>query len=292
MTSRRGMVGGAVLIAWLVGLALLVQREYFRPQLERLAEAATRVNPGAVYFGVLQGDSLVGFASSTIDTAETSIGITDYQVTGPSSGDTTRRLTTRTEVRLSRTFRLLSIDVTLRSSGRTVHLAGRVDGDTLITIRRERSPGRIDTVRAKLPGPVLWPSTVPVALALSDAPKLGKRYVFPVFDLTMQTARDAHFTVRAESLFVVNDSAVFDSTTKRWHGVQPDTVRAWRVSGDDAGTDFTGWIDEHGQPVALDQARLALRRMPYEVAFENWRADSVRTSPAAAVPPSRPARRP
>ena len=55
MIRRRAMVGGAIIVAWLAGLALLVRREYFRPQTERLTEAARRVSPGVVYYGVMQG---------------------------------------------------------------------------------------------------------------------------------------------------------------------------------------------------------------------------------------------
>ena len=74
------MVGGAIIVAWIAGLAVLVRREYFRPQVERLAEAAKRVAPGAVYYGVMQGERQVGFASSTIDTTGSSITQRDYFV--------------------------------------------------------------------------------------------------------------------------------------------------------------------------------------------------------------------
>ena len=57
--NRRGVVAGAILVAWVGGLGLLVRREFFRPQVERLAEAAMRVNPGASYFAVLQAESVL-----------------------------------------------------------------------------------------------------------------------------------------------------------------------------------------------------------------------------------------
>jgi transglutaminase-like putative cysteine protease len=34
---------------------------------------------------------------------------------------------------------------------------------------------------------------------------------------------------------------------------------------------FSGWIDEQGRVVQMSQLGLDLRRLPYEVAFENWR---------------------
>jgi hypothetical protein len=79
--------------------------------------------------------------------------------------------------------------------------------------------------------------------------------------------------VRAESLFVVNDSSVFDSATKRWHGARPDTIHAWQVAAQRRGG-FTGWIDEQGRIVETTELGFDLRRLPYEVAFENWHADS------------------
>ena len=66
--SKRATIGAVIIVAWLAGIAVLVRREYFRPQFEKLAEAGVRVTPGVVYYGVMQGDRQVGFASSTIDT--------------------------------------------------------------------------------------------------------------------------------------------------------------------------------------------------------------------------------
>ena len=100
--SKRAMVGGPIIVAWLAGLALLVRREYFRPQYEKLAEAAMRITPGVVYYGVMQGDKQVGFASSTIDTAQTSLTITDYFVADIPVGGKARRASARSNVTLSR----------------------------------------------------------------------------------------------------------------------------------------------------------------------------------------------
>src|SRR6185312_16164391 len=85
--------------------------------------------------------------------------------------------------------------------------------------------------------------------------------------------KDVGVDVRAESSFVVNDSAVFDSTTRRWYGIQPATIKAFQLTAATSGG-FTGWVDEQGRIVETTQLGLALKRLPYEVAFENWRADS------------------
>jgi hypothetical protein len=69
----RSLAALAILLAWVGGLGMLVRREYFRPHIDRLAEAALRVQPGAVFYAVMQGDQQIGFASSTVDTALTMI---------------------------------------------------------------------------------------------------------------------------------------------------------------------------------------------------------------------------
>jgi transglutaminase-like putative cysteine protease len=86
--------------------------------------------------------------------------------------------------------------------------------------------------------------------------------------------------VDAESVFVIPDSSVFDRATKRWVGERADTVRAWKLSTPATGTTggtsgFNGWVDEQGRVVRVNQLLgLTLERRPYEVAFENWKADS------------------
>jgi len=268
------MVGGAIILAWLAGLALLVRREYFRPQIERLAEAATRVSPGVVYYGVVQGDRQVGFASSTIDTTATSITVTDYLVADLPVGGKPRRATARTTVALSRAFHLAKFDLAIDAEGSPVRAGGRVDGDSVLILGVGTRDGEsVDSQRVALTGPILLPTLVPLAVALTDRPKLGKHYILPVLDPSTMAPHDIGLDVRAESLFVVNDSAVFDSTTRRWHGALPDTVRAWQIVAQTAGG-FSGWIDEQGRIMSTKQLGFDLRRLPYEVAFENWRSDA------------------
>lgn len=269
------MVGGVIIAAWLAGLALLVQREYFRPQLEQLAEAAARVTPGAVFYGVMQGDRQVGFASSTIDTAQTSIRVSDYLVADLPVGGKARRATARTNVTLSRALRMTDFDLDLQTEGAPIRATGRVEGDSLLVLAVTSGASKPDTQRVQLTGPILLPTLVPLVIALGESPSVGKHYVIPVFDPTSMAPKNVGFDVRAESLFVVNDSSTFDSTTMRWQGVTPDTLRAWQIASDASGG-FSGWIDDQGRIMATSQLGFDLERLPYEVAFENWRADAAR----------------
>ena len=271
--SRRAMVGGAIIAAWLGGLALLVRREYFRPRAERLAEAAARVTPGAVYYAVVQGDRQVGFASSQLDTALSSISVNDYFVVDVPVGGRSRRTTARTSVTLSRALRMTQFDISLEAEGAPLHAAGRVESDTSLVIDIASDGGPPEVHRIPMESPVLLPTIVPLVVALAERPKVGSHVVLPVLDPASMSPKDVGFDVRAESLFVLDDSSVYDPDTKRWHGARPDTVRAWQVTAGTNGA-FTGWIDAQGRIVETSQLGFVLRRMPYEVAFENWRKDT------------------
>jgi len=271
--SRRAMLGGTIIAAWLVGLGLLIRREYFQPRLERLAEAGHRVAPGVVYYGVMQGERHVGFASSTVDTSESSITIDDYFVADLPFGGRSRRTSARTNVTLSRALRMRKFNVSVQADGPAIDATGDVSGDSVLVLSIASGKEKPETQRIALSGPILLPTLIPLAVALGEGPKVGRHYVLPVFDPSTMTPHDVGVDVRAESLFVVDDSAVVDSATQRWRGVDPDTIRSWQVTSQSKGA-FSGWIDDHGRIMQTTQLGFVLRRMPYEVAFANWRADT------------------
>ena len=269
--TRRGWTAAVILVLWAGGMAALIRREYFQPNVERLAEAGTRVTPGAVFYAVLQGDRQIGFASSTIDTVTGGITSTDYLVANLNAGGSTHRLQARTTVEVSRTLRVRRFEVDVESDSAPFHAGGRVDGDSVVIYAVSMGAGAsADSQRVSIGGPVLLPTLVPLAIALGEEPKVGKSYVLPVFDPRTLAPRDARIAVAAETTFVVNDSSVLDPTTKRWRGVQPDTLHAWRLQTQGEGS-IGGWIDHQGRIVATTQMGLRLERRPYEVAYENWR---------------------
>jgi len=147
------------------------------------------------------------------------------------------------------------------------------EGDSVLVLAIASGRAKPDTQRMPLTGPILLPTIVPLALALSEPPKVGKHYRLPVFNPASMAPADMGFDVQAESAFVVNDSATYDSATAQWRGAKPSTLRAWQVTGKPAAA-FSGWVDEQGRIVQTTQLGFELRRLPYELAFENWRAKS------------------
>lgn len=283
--GRRGAIGVVILVLWLGGLGLLVRRELFRPHVERLAEAGLRVTPSATYYAVLQRGTQIGFASSTIDTADGGINVQDYLVADLPVGGRLHRATARMNVKLSRALRVNSFTVDVDADLSPIHADGRMTGDSLLVLAIRGAAGTaVDTQRIRLAGPVLLPALVPLAIALGERPRPGATITLPVFDPLRRTAADTKVHVLAESLFVLQDSSVFDAARGRWTGVLPDTVRAWRLAtGADGRGGVDGWVDEQGRLVAATQLLgLTLERRPYEVAFENWKADAAARGPVAA----------
>jgi Transglutaminase-like superfamily len=282
--NKRVVSAIAILVAWVAGIGMLVRREYFRPHIDRLAEAALRVQPAAVFYAVLQGDKQVGFASSTIDTSTAMIEQRDYLVADIPVGGRVHRATTRTNVTLTRTLRVRTFEVDMDTDQSPMHVRGEVSGDTVLTLTIG-SGASAQTRRVALNGPILLPTLAPLAVALESQPSVGKSYVLPMFDPASLAPKDVRIDVRAESLFVVNDSSVFDSTSGKWRGVLPDTIRGWQIASQ-SGSGIGGWVDQQGRLLASTQLGFELQRRPYEVAFENWRRDLDR-APAEAAPPMR-----
>src|SRR5918992_2213904 len=99
---RRGSVAAVILIAWLAGLAVLVRRELFRTDADLMRDAGARVDPGTVYYRVMQAGTQIGFASSRIDTTATEITMSDQLLFDVEADKRSHRGSARLRSRLSR----------------------------------------------------------------------------------------------------------------------------------------------------------------------------------------------
>lgn len=280
--GRRASIAMGILALWVGGLGLLVQRELFRPHTEQLVEAGMRVTPSATFYAVLQRGQQIGFASSTVDTTEGGITQEDYLVADLPIAGKLHRASARSTVHLTRALRVRSFALDVDAGLAPIKASGTVVGDSLLLLTVKGVAGQpADTQRVTLTGPVLLPTLIPIAVALGPRPRAGASYTLPVFDPASMTARDVQISVLAESVFVLQDSSVFDAAAKRWRGARPDTIRAWKLRTPANGTTggmsgFDGWVDEQGRVVLVNQVLgLTLERRPYEVAFENWKADAL-----------------
>lgn len=272
--SRRAALGLGIVALWLAGLAALAHRELFRGQSERLAQAALLVAPDAFYYEVRDAGRHVGWASSTIDT--TTAGFTSALVLLADRATPDGRAGTiamRSRALLSRRLALREFTFELGEGAGPYLAAGTVAGDTLLTVVVHRGAARPDTQRVRLDAPLLLPTFVPMAIALDRTPKVGQEYVYTVFDPVANAPRRLTAQVRAESLFVVSDSAGFDAASGRWVSAHDDTVRAWRIEQTGPGP-LRAWVDAKGRLVEAEPlAGMVALRSAYEIAFKNYDLD-------------------
>lgn len=259
--TRRGYVAVSVLAAWAVGLGVLFARELNPSPAARLAEVALRIVPTTTFYTVEQSGKQVGFASIAIDTVPRALQVIEYLVTEPVPGT---RLTDQVMVRLSRGLHLRDFESIRTIGSDSTRISGMVTDSTMVVV----GVSTTDTV------PVASPSFAGIIGAtvtlLLDDPRVGATSTLRTIDPATGAATMRETRVTAESLFVVVDSAVADSSG-RWFAVHKDTVRAWRLQADSSPA-LDVWIDAQGLVVEARRADgLRLRRTAFEIAFENWR---------------------
>lgn len=260
--SRRGIIATSTLAAWMAGFALLMVREFNPSPAERLADVALRVTPMTTYYMVERDGKHVGFASIAIDTVPHALQVTEYALTEPQPGV---RFTNQFSVRLSRGLALREYESRRSRGNDTTRILGQVIDSTLIV-----TSAGVRTSTVPITPPVFAGAIRATVAILLDGPRVGRS--IPLRSIDPETGRMGSSTLRvdAESLFVVVDSAVADSSG-RWFAVHRDTVRAWRLVSDQPPT-LDAWVDAQG---LIIESRLPdglrWRRTAFELAFENWR---------------------
>jgi transglutaminase-like putative cysteine protease len=278
--TRRGWAA-AILVAWAASLGWLVRREFFRSTGARLAEAALSVPPGAVYYRLAVGSQQVGLASTTIDTLEHAIRVTDVLALDVAALGRLHRTSAMSRATVSRALRLESVDT--RFDGDLGRFAAHavVSGDSLLTMTLQ-SGNWAETSRVPLARAIVLPSLLPLRLAFGGELKPGRAYTVPIFDPLLLSAREVTVRVVAESTLVVSDSAAYDSTTMAWVAAHFDTVRAFGIEAPDG----RAWIDAQGRVVRAETpSGFTMERAAFETAYENFRKrDTVRLARASAAP--------
>jgi len=254
------MVAGSVLAAWAVGLGLLFARELNPSPAARLADVALRIVPITTYYVVEDSGRHVGFASIAIDTVPHALQVTEYVVTESPAG---ARRTEQLAVHLSRGLTLRDfVSISTRGPDSTL-MMGRIVDSMLVFAAKTA-----DTIPVSLPAFAgVIGATVTV---LRDGPRVGATSTVRTIDPATGRSSERVTRIDAESLFVVVDSAIVDSSG-RWSPVHRDTVRAWRLVAPSAPA-LDAWIDAQGLVVESRLPNgLLLRRTAFELAFENWR---------------------
>lgn len=267
--NRRG-IALVVLGVWAVAVGLLVSRRINRDPVEVLAIAALRIQPRSLYYTIEHEGTIVGAASSEIDTLATRIVTTDYIEGLLPAADTTIDVRIRVRSSFSRALSFLDIRILVQPPGDSVTVLITRASDELLRATGDRRGQMLGTQEIEARDPVFMPQWAALPLMLTQEPRTGASMRVRILDPRTRIARESPLLIAAESLFVVVDSARFETRDRVWVPALRDTVRAWRVTGE--GLPPTFWIDIAGRIVeAEDERGLVLRRTAFEIAFENWR---------------------
>ena len=297
---NRKVVGIAVVALWSVGLGLLYKRNGKHSPQQSLAEAGMRVSPETYYYMLQQSGTQVGAASSSVDTTKQRIVAVDFvRGTIPIAGKVVK-LEARSEARFTRGMRLRDFVVRAVGDFTPFMIRGVMqDQDTDKTLRITSMDGKRKPVtQESVPQqPVFVPTVAPIPLMLKGEPKIGDSIAVAVFNPLSRSVHAAMLRIQADSLFLVPDSAAFDSTSGRWVKAHQSSIRGWRIGSDAPG--LTVWVDIAGRLLAAaEPSGISVSRTTFELSFSNWtldhspsadsaRAKSVAASTRSKTPPAK-----
>lgn len=265
-----------IIVAWLAGVAVLVKREYFKSTSLRLAEAATRVGPGASYYTLTMGGASVGYVSSTIDTTPTGISVQSNTVLAIQALGNIQQTGIVTLFNLTRTLHLVSFEASLTAPSTRYEVRGRAVSDSVLDIDIQSGDDAPQHQRITLDRPLVMSDLVSLRLAVGGQLRPGQSYSLRVFDPILQQDHNTTVTVLAESTMVFADSARLDAATERWVPARWDTVRAFKIGQTTSGLTLESWVDDRGNIVSATTPVFTMQRTAFEIAVENWRRDKDR----------------
>jgi len=262
-----------ILAAWVGALGWLVERHYLGGSREE--GPRWPVPPGSTFQAIRLGERQVGIRSFTVDTLPTGLRVVELVTLDmpPVTPGVLRRTSIRTEGLYSRGLQLQRFRLNILAESGREERSGEVLGDSLLVLINAPDRSAPETLQVHLRRPVLLPGAIPLVVASRGLPKPGDRLNADVYDPVNMVLQLQRFTVVAESLFVVPDSAEYNENLKRWAVAHADTVRTWRLDGTPDGLPVSRWIDAAGMVV---RARYALGSVMDRSAFEmvqtNFRA--------------------
>lgn len=262
----RRLLAGGILLLWLAVMGWHVRREYFQPELARLAEAALSLAPGTNFYTIRMGDRAVGLATSRLDTIPEGFVLDDMlSLELPALGQTGTALV-RTRVTLSPSLVLRTFSFSLDSDAGRYDASGSVVGDTLLLVELAAG-GSPQSVSYRLSQPPVFAPVLPIRLAMGGGLKVGERLRFPVFDPSTLSTRAVDVRVVAHDTLLVADSAELDLRTGRWAPAGFGSIPAWRIVEIFGGVRVESWIDVDGRVIeASSPLGFTMEKTEYELA--------------------------
>jgi transglutaminase-like putative cysteine protease len=263
---RKRMLAVTVVLVWLGMVGWQVRREYFQPELTRLAEAALGLAPGVSFYTLTMGDRTVGQATSRLDTLSGGFRMEDVMnLELPALGQTGTAVA-RTSVKLSRSLVMESFEFTLDSEVGRFAASGILRADTTLEVSI-RSAGSEQNVSFRLPQPPVLSNVVPIRIAMGGALEVGETVRLPVFDPTSLSTRTVEVHIVEHDTLLVTDSVSLDPGTGRWSPAHVDSIPAWKIAEVFGGIRVESWVDADGRVIrSSSPLGFSMERTEYELA--------------------------
>lgn len=278
----RKTIGIIVILIWVAGLGALYRRSVNTTLEQRLTEVGMRISPERYYYTLEQNGSPIGVAMSAIDTSKTRVTAFDLVRGRFPVGDDTLRIEARSEARFTRGMRLR--DFIVRADGDITPFMIRgvmQEGEEKMlrtTISSKSKRDKPITQEAIAEAPVFIPTMAPLTLMLTRSPKIGDSVRVSMYDPASRNLKTTTMRIQADSLFLVADSATFDSTSNRWVKAHQDSLRGWRITG--RNSPITAWVDAGGRLIAASEpGGISMLRTAFEMAFANWKIEEAQRAP-------------
>jgi len=262
----RRIVGGTIVLIWLVMVGWQVRREYFQPELARLAEAALSLAPGVNFYTLTMGGRTVGQATSRLDTLPDGFELEDFMTLELPALGQTGVAVARTRVKLSPALVMEGFSFSLDSEVGRFQAEGSLGADTTLSVTI-RSAGSEQNLSFRLAQPPVFASVVPIRVAMGEGLEVGDRIRLPVFDPTSMGTRNVEVRILEHDTLIMPDSAALDPATGRWSPAHFDSIPAWRVAEVFGGIQVESWIDEDGRILrASSPLGFSMEKTEYELA--------------------------
>jgi hypothetical protein len=264
--SHRRIVGGAILLFWLFMVGWQIRREYFQPELARLAAAALSLAPGTNFYTLTMAGRTVGQATSRLDTLPDGFELDDYMILELSALGQTGTAVARTRVKLSPALVMENFSFSLDSEVGRFAAEGSLGADTTLSVTI-RSAGSEQRLSFRMAQPPVFASVVPIRVAVGRGLRVGDRIRLPVFDPTILGTRTVEIRILEHDTLVMPDSAALDPSTGRWRPARWDSIPAWRVAEVFGGIQVESWIDDDGRILkASSPLGFSMEKTEYELA--------------------------
>ena len=260
----------AVLIVgmWLGMIGWQVRREYFAPELTRLAEASLGLAPGVSFYTLRMGERSVGQATSRLDTVPKGFVLEDVMsLELPALGQTGTAVV-RTSVRLSPALVMQSFSFSLDSDIGRLQASGEVRADSTLVVTIDSGSGP-ETSEYRFSTPPVFSSVLPIRVAMGGELVVGRTIRMPVFDPSTLGTRIVEMRVLEQDTLILPDSASLDPATGRWYAAHFDTIPTWKVAEIYGGVSVESWVDADGRVLrASSPLGFSMEKTEYELALQ------------------------